>query len=65
MEQLSVTEAAKRKGCSRQAIHYAVEKNKIDSVKIGNMVVILTTDKFEGWQPNPKQQEAGRASHKK
>jgi len=60
VEQISVTDAAKRKACSRQAVVDAIKAKKLDAVRIGNMFVILVTDRFEQWTPNPKLQKSGK-----
>ena len=61
MEQISVTDAAKRKGCSGQAVRYAIKKGLLDAVVIGRTYVVMTTRKFETWEPNPNIQKSGRA----
>ena len=65
MEWISVTEAAKRKGCSGQAIRDAIKKGLIDAIVIGRTNVVITTMKFEEWKPNPNYQKGGRARAKK
>ncbi len=60
MEQISVTDAAQRKGCSGQAIRDALKKGLLDAVIIGRTYVVMTTRKFEEWQPS-KRQNSGRA----
>ncbi len=64
MEQISVTEAAEKKGCSRQAVHDAIKAGKIDSNKVGNFLIILVDGKFGKWNPNPERQQIGRDSQK-
>ena len=61
MEQISVREAADSKGCTRQTINTAIRQGKIDAAKIGSYNVVLVTDKFNAWNPNPKSQAAGRS----
>ena len=61
MEQISVADAAQRKGCSGQAVRDAIKKGLLDSVMIGGTYIIMTTRKFEDWSPNPNYQKGGRA----
>lgn len=61
MEQISVLEAAQRKGCTRQAINDAIRAGRIDAVKIGKVHIVLVTSRFEAWTPMSGRQKAGRA----
>jgi len=61
MEMITVPEAAKRKGCSRQAAWGAVKREDLDAQKVGRDHLVLVNKKFNDWQPNPKIQAAGRA----
>ena len=61
MEQISVTDAAERKGCSGQAVRDAIKKGLLDAVVIGRTFVVMTTRKFETWNPSPNMQKGGRA----
>ena len=65
MEQIGVSEAAKRKDCSGQAVRDAIKKGLIDATKIGNTFIIPVTNRFEEWEPNPNYQKGGRARAKK
>ena len=65
MEQITITQAAERKECSRQAIHDAIKRGGLDAVQIGNMWVVLVAEKFSKWEPNRKRQEIGRESQRK
>jgi hypothetical protein len=60
MEQISVTETAKRKNCSGQAVRDAIKKEQLDAVQIGRTWVVMTTRKFFEWSPNNKRQVAGK-----
>ena len=64
LDRLSVTEAAKKKGCTRQGIHYAIHTGKIDAEDIGAYKAVVANARFEDWQPNPKIQKAGKARWK-
>ena len=61
MEQISVTGAAQRKGCSGQAVRDAIKKGLLDAIVIGRTYVVMTTRKFENWTPSPNMQKGGRA----
>jgi hypothetical protein len=56
MNMLSVIEASRQKGCSRQAIWAAIKKEKIDAKIIGRVYVVFSNGKFQDWQPNPRMQ---------
>ena len=60
LEQIGPTEAAARKGCSRQAVNYAIRNGKIDAERIGNQNIIVVNARFLDWQPNPKMKRPGR-----
>ena len=64
MELITVPEAAKRKGCSRQALWLAVKRGSIDAEKIGRDHLVNVNQKFEDWEPNRLRQEIGRESQK-
>jgi len=59
LEQISVTETAKRKNCSGQAVRDAIKKQQLDAVQIGRTWVVMTTPKYFEWTPNSKRQVAG------
>ncbi len=61
MEQIGVTDAAERKGCSAQAVRDAIKKGLLDAMMIGGTYIIMTTRKFENWNPSPNMQKGGRA----
>ena len=56
---ISATEAAKEKGCSRQAVDHAIRTGKLTMVGSGKVRPIVIDEKFEAWRPSPKRQEAG------
>ena len=60
LERIGATEAAARKGCSRQAMNYAIRNGKIDAERIGNQNIVVVNDRFQDWQPNPRMKRAGR-----
>jgi hypothetical protein len=64
MNQVSVTEAAKLKKCSDQAIRDAIKKELLDADLFGRTYVVKANRKFKAWTPNPKAQKAAKASWK-
>jgi hypothetical protein len=65
LERIGATEAAARKGCSRQALNYAIRTGKIDAERVGNQNIVVANGRFLEWQPNPKMQKAGKAKARK
>jgi hypothetical protein len=60
---ITMQEAAKRKGCSKSAIHYAIGAGKIDAMKSSpRNLLVITNSKFDEWTPNPQRQQIGRKS---
>ena len=57
--------AAKRKGCSQNAIVAAIKRNDIDGEQIGRYYAVKANRKFEDWQPQAVRQKAGKARAKK
>ena len=60
IDRITSTDAAERKGCTRQNIAYAIRKGKIDAEQIGPNYIVLVNRKFEEWAPNPKIQAIRR-----
>ena len=65
LERITPRQAGERKGCTRQAINYAVRAGHLDAEKAGPYNLIVTNARFDAWEPNRKIQAAGRASAKK
>ncbi len=65
VELISTTEAAKRKGCTRQAVHLAATSGKLDAEQVGRSYVVRANKVFENWTPNPKRQVAGGIRRKR
>jgi predicted DNA-binding protein YlxM (UPF0122 family) len=61
---LSVPEAAKELGISRQAVHYAIGRLELDVVRIGN-TLFVTRRSLRKYKPNPQNVRAGRARAEK
>lgn len=64
MNFMSITEAAKEKGCTRAAVWGAIQREALDGQKIGNAWAIKKNKKYSEWMPNPKVQQAGKARWK-
>ena len=56
-ELLSATEAAARKGCSRQTIGNAIRRGEINGTKVGPAWAVLDDDALGRWRP---QETGGR-----
>lgn len=61
MELISITEAAERKGCTRQAIFGAIKRGEVDAQRIGHVFIVSANEKFNAWRPGEGYQKAGRA----
>ncbi len=59
---ISVNEAAKRKGVSRQAIHAAIASGRIDVIKrrVTLTKKLITVEALEAWTPNPNMKRPKR-----
>ena len=65
MDLISTSEAAKRKGISRQAIVNAIKREVIDGQQVSERtIVVLDNEKFREWVPNSVRQAAGRSPRK-
>jgi hypothetical protein len=60
MDQITVTETAKRKGCSGQAVRDAIDRGVLDAQVFGRTYVIKVNRKFRDWKPLAVKQKAGR-----
>lgn len=60
MTRLSVKEAAAQKGCTAQAVRYAIRKGRVDAERVGKVHIVVSNAKWETWEPNPRIQEAVR-----
>ena len=59
-ERITTTEAAERKGCTRQNVNYAIRAGKIDTEQIGRAYIVFVNRKFEDWTLNLNIQAAAR-----
>jgi len=57
---ISVNEAAKLKGCSRQAIHYAISKGRLQYMTERVVVYKVSTNSLAKLEINPKMQRTTR-----
>jgi len=59
---ITVSEAAKRKGVSRQAIHAAIRANKLEGVSevVQKVIWKVTVTSLNGYEPNPNMKRPGR-----
>ena len=65
MNLISTTEAAKRKGVSRQAIVNAINREVIDGYQVSERtIVVLDNEKLREWMPSTVRQAAGRSPRK-
>lgn len=61
MELISTSEAAEKKGTSRQVIIGAIERGAIEAQKIGGRFAVKVNTKFENWQPSTKHSNSAKA----
>jgi len=65
MNAISTTEAATKKGVTRQAIIKAIDRGDIDGTRVSSRtLVVWENDKYREWQPNVVRQAAGRSKRK-
>jgi excisionase family DNA binding protein len=57
---LTASEAARRKGCSRQAIHAAVKRGRLTPYRMGRQLMIVVDAAFEAFEVK---ETGGRAHH--
>ena len=65
MERHTVTETAKQKCCSPQAVRDAIKKERLDAEVFGRTYVVTANKKYDQWNPNPNMQKGGKARAKK
>ena len=64
MNLLSVNEAGKVKGTTRQTVYNAIKTGMIDAERVGSYYVVKDNAKFGKWAPNPNMQKGGKARWK-
>jgi predicted DNA-binding protein (UPF0251 family) len=57
---ITVNQAAKMKGVSRQAIHAAIKTGRLKAIEIVTKSHRITPEALEAFTPNPKRQQCGR-----
>lgn len=57
---ITIIEAAKIKGVSRQAIHAAIKTGRLAIVEVPTTIVRITPEALAAFTPNPKRQQCGK-----
>lgn len=57
---VSLTDAARILGVSRQAVHQAVRDGRLPAVTVSKPVLMITQESLDSWTPNPNMKRAGR-----
>ena len=58
MEKLNITQAAKEKGCSRQAMHHLINADRVNITEEHGKRLVLIDQKFRSVMLKPKQASA-------
>ena len=58
---ITITEAAKQKSCTRQALYNAIKRGDLDAVSVGQYQMIVRDEKFKDFQIK----ETGGKLHKR
>jgi hypothetical protein len=58
MTLLTITEAAREKGCTRQAIHCAIARGCLTAQRVGHGWVIHRDDKYTAYQPRRRSSDS-------
>ena len=62
---ISMAEAAKEKGCSKAAVHKAVQRGELDVLRFSpRSMVIVVNERYKEWSPDPRRQKAARKAEK-
>jgi len=64
MKPVTITEAAKIKGVTRQAIHAAIRADKLRTVIVDVPTRMVVRQSLNHWQPNGNMKRAGRPKRK-
>lgn len=59
---MTVAEAARRKGVTRQAIHAAIKAGRLPVVQVGSIALRITPKALAALEMNPNKQSSGRKS---
>lgn len=57
---MTVAEAARKKGVTRQAIHAAIKAGRLPVVQVGSIALRITPEALSGLEINPNKQSSGR-----
>jgi hypothetical protein len=60
MKTVTINDAAKLKGVSRQAIHAAIKAGKLQTITIDQPVTRIIFASLKKFEPNPNMKRAGR-----
>lgn len=61
---LSASEAARRKGVSRQAVYKAIARGTVNGIRVGDAILVLDDDRFAAYAPQPYRRGSNaRAPH--
>jgi predicted DNA-binding protein YlxM (UPF0122 family) len=60
MKPVTINEAAKIKGVSRQAIHAAIKAGKLRTIMVDVPMRMIVRQSLKHWQPNGNMKRAGR-----
>lgn len=62
MKSVTISDAARIKGVTRQAVHAAIKSGKLKTVTvtIKTPCVVIAGQSLDHWQPNPNMRRAGR-----
>lgn len=62
---VTITQAAREKGVTAMALHYAIGRGDLDFVNLGNRRLIVDNARYRSWHPNPEFQRMGRGELRK
>lgn len=60
MKPVTVTEAAKIKGVTRQAVNAAIKAQKLSTIMVDVPIRMVVRQSLNHWQPNSNMKRAGR-----
>lgn len=57
---LTVTQAAQEKGCTRQAIYNAIEREDLNTLQLGSLITVVRDNLYQSFEIKP----TGGRTHK-
>jgi len=63
-ELITLTQAAKRRGCSRQWIYYLIRQKRLNAIQVGN-VYVLNPDDVDACYVRPRAKQTAANNGKK